>query len=224
MRVRWAWLVAIAGVSGPVAADGAVTPGVGDPPTLDPVVFFDDIVKTYRSLVAYEDTVQVVEIVSRDGRRPHRVETAIACRLRHDSLTIKTPGEQLRSGAAGLGDGVGKSPAMESLVLRYNLWLAPHMALHFVEEPLADLRLGVPEPFAPTAAERVEADGLPLVHLVLRSPDPATHPDAEEQARFELWVDPETRLVRRIEGRQRLPDGADYRTSLQITPVEGRRH
>ncbi len=216
MRVRWAWLVAIAGTLDPVAAASASTPGVAEPPPLDPLVFFDDVVRTYRSLVVYEDTTRVVETVSREGQRPHRVETAIACRLEHDTLTIETPGGQVRAGT-GLGRGVGKSPAMESLVLRYNLWLAPHMALHFVEEPLADFRLGVPEPFAPTTAERVEADGQHLVRLVLRSPDPAAPGEVDELARFELWVDPETMLVRRIEGWQRLPDGADYRTSLRIT-------
>jgi hypothetical protein len=26
-------------------------------------------------------------------------------------------------------------------------------------------------------------------------------------------------LIERIDGRQRLPDGADYRTTLQITPL-----
>ena len=110
MRVRWEWLVAIAGTLGAVASASASTPGVAEPPRLDPLVFFDDVVRTYRSLVVYQDTTLVVETVSREGQRPHRVETAIACRLEHDTLTIETPGGQVRTGT-GLGQGVGKSPA-----------------------------------------------------------------------------------------------------------------
>ena len=38
-------------------------------------------------------------------------------------------------------------------------------------------------------------------------------------AKFDLYVDPESMLIQRIEGEQRLPDGADYSTTLDITPI-----
>ncbi|MHC4217722.1 MAG: hypothetical protein ACYSU7_04620 [Planctomycetota bacterium] len=185
---------------------------------VEPASFFGALVERYRGLSSYEDVANVVEVRTREGRPPLRVETRIACRLEGDRLTVTTPGSQVRAGA-GLDVPLGTSPAMEALVLRYNLWLAPHMALHFVEDPLQDLRLGVPEGFTAAGAETVTVDQRDLVRLELRSADGASSADDAAPARFDFWVDPESMLIERIEGRQRLSDGADYETALQITPV-----
>jgi hypothetical protein len=37
-------------------------------------------------------------------------------------------------------------------------------------------------------------------------------------ARFDLFINPETMLVERIDGEQQLPDGARCTTTMQITP------
>ncbi|MHC4126972.1 MAG: hypothetical protein ACYS1E_08575 [Planctomycetota bacterium] len=217
-------------VSAPAGAQG---PGAGDQPGpavdaaaeaagVEPAPFFGALVERYRGLTAYEDVADLVEVRTRAGRPPLRVETRIACKLEGDALTVTTPGSQFRT-SAGLDVPIDSSPAMEALVLRYNLWLAPHMALHFLDEPLQELRLGVPEGFTAAEAETVTVDQKRLVRLELRSADPAVPADAEAAARFEFWVDPQSMLIERIDGRQRLPDGADYRTTLQITPLRDQR-
>ena len=55
-----------------------------------------------------------------------------------------------------------------------------------------------------------------MVHLELKSGDGLSE---DYTAKFDLYIDPESLLVERIEGEQRLPDGADYYTSLDITPI-----
>jgi hypothetical protein len=222
-------LTGVLAMSAPVVAQeppaDAPAPAVEGAP-LDAAPFFDALVERYRGLSSYEDVADVAEVRTREGRPPTRVETRIACTLEGGVLSVTTPGAQVRAGA-GLDVPVDASPALEALVLRYNLWLAPHMALHFAEDPLTDFRLGVPEGFTVAGAETVVGDEKPLVHLALQSAEPAPpegggndpQAAAEPTATFEFWVDPESMLIERIEGRQRLPDGADYETSLQITPL-----
>jgi hypothetical protein len=204
----------------PAAAQDTAAPAgpAADAASVEAAPFFGALAERYRALRAYEDVADVVEVRTHAGRSPLRVETRIACRLEGDRLAVTTPGSQVRTGA-GLEMPVDTSPAMEALVLRYNLWLAPHMALHFEDEPLQDLRLGVPEGFTAAAAETVIVDEKRFVHLELLSADATVPADAEPAARFEFWVDPQSMLIERIEGRQRLPDGADYRTMLRITPL-----
>lgn len=188
------------------AGGGAVPDGAADPAAV-----FDALVDRYRRIEAYQDTVDLVEIVSRGEQRPHRVETRLACRIENDRLRIDSPGGQVRSGV-GLGGPVSRSAAVESLVLRYNLWIAPHMVLRFKENPLADFRPGVPGGFVPASAEPASWRDRQYILLVLKAVDPA------DDARYELWVNPDSMLIERITGRQTLPDGADYQTSLSITP------
>jgi hypothetical protein len=131
---------------------------------------------------------------------------------------VETPGDQLRQDLS-LAPRPALSPAMETLVRRYNLWLAPHMALHFSAEPLKELRLGVPQGFIAASSELVPSgDGTSAVRLELRSAEaPATSSEAPA-AVFSLWVDADSMLVTRIGGHQKLPDGADYELTLEISP------
>jgi hypothetical protein len=216
---------AVAQESAPDARPPTVAAEAGTAP-VEAGPFFNALVERYRGLSSYEDVADVAEVRTWKGRPPARVETRIACKLEGNVLSVTTPGAQVRAGA-GLDVPIDASPALELLVLRYNLWLAPHMALHFVEDPLKDLRLGVPGGFAVAGAETVAGDEKPLVRLELKSAAGtaaaaeagATAPEPEPTARFEFWVDPSSMLIQRIEGRQRLPDGADYETTLQITPL-----
>lgn len=194
-------------MAGPAIAQDLAEPGA----VADPVAVFDTLVDRYRRLVAYEDTVEVVEIITRPEQRRHRVETRLTCRIENDRLHVDSPGGQVGRGT-GLGAPVSRSAAVDSLVLRYNLWIAPHMVLRFKENPLAEFRLGVPGGFVPASAEATSWRDRPYILLELKAADDAL------DARYELWVNPDTMLIERITGRQTLPDGADYRTSLTITP------
>lgn len=197
----------------------------GDPPTppanpatsvtQDPLSFFQQLVDRYGALVTYQDSVDAVFLTDRAGEEPHRVETRIACEIKEGALRVETPGSQLRE-AAGLELPVGKTPAVEALVMRYKLWLAPHMALRFTDDPRREFRQGVEEGFTPTRVEPVSVGRRQLVHLELRSGDGLSE---ECDARFDLFVNPATMLIERIEGTERLPGGALYRTFLEISPI-----
>ena len=181
----------------------------------DALAFFESLVDRYRALVAYEDVADVVQITTRPGEEPQRVETRIAATIQNGKLRVETPGSQMRDGI-GLDVPLKTSPAMEAFVQKYNLWIAPHMALRFTDEPLEEFRLGVDEGFTPTKVETVTIDNKSMVHLQLTSGDGLSE---DYTARFDLYVNPESMLIERIEGEQRLPDGADYRTTLDITPI-----
>ena len=198
----------------PEPASGVATPAEAQP-SLDPLAFFERLVERYRVLSAYEDISRVVQITTREGQNPHRVETRIACKIDNDALRIETPGSQVRGGI-GLDTPLKKSPAMDALVLRYNLWLAPHMALRFTDDPLKNFRLGVKEGFTPTETEHVTVEKKQLVRLELKSGDGLSE---DYTARFDLFVNLQSMLIERIQGEQRLPDGAEYRTTLDITPI-----
>ncbi len=105
---------------------------------------------------------------------------------------------------------------MESLVLRYNLWQAPHMALRFLDEPLRDFRAGVPAGFEVHSAHKLVQDDRELVRFELREP---AAEDVARPAVFVLIVDAETMLIERIAGAQTMPDGARLTLHLEIEVV-----
>ena len=183
---------------------------------IDPQAFFGRLIERYRRLETYRDTVDVVYVTAAVGREPHRVVSRISCRIAEGRLRVQTAGSQVRD-SIGLDVPIKRSPAMEALVLRYNLWLAPHMTLRFAEDPRKEFRLGVDEGFTPDSARLVTIAGRQKIHLHLRS---AGGPGEQVTAAFDLIVDPNTMLIERIDGEQRLPDGTNYRTSLRITPLE----
>jgi hypothetical protein len=91
------------------------------------------------------------------------------------------------------------------------------MALKFDDEPLKHFRAGVDEGFTSTGADAVTIDNRKMVHVALRSGDGLSE---NCTARFDLFINPETMLVERIDGEQKMPDGGSCTTSLQITPRE----
>jgi hypothetical protein len=156
-------------------------------------------------------------VTRRDGEAPRRVETRIGCAIDDGELRVETP-------AAALGRRVGLdiplqiSPAMEQARLSYQLWMAPHMALRYGDPPAAAV-LGVTTATELTATEAdiVTIDERELVHLELSDPDAETE-DASETT-LDIYVNPDSMLVERITGQQRLPDGGNYETTLDITPL-----
>ena len=180
---------------------------------------FDTLVERYRRLVDYEDTVVVVETVTRESQEPHRVETRFACRIENDRLRIDSPGAQVRGGV-GRGPPVARTTAMELLARRYNLWIAPHLALRFKKDPLAEFHLGVPQGFIVAGVEQASWRGWPLMKVRLEAAAVEdAGPDAANAAQYELWVNPDSMLIERVTGHQTLPDGAEYRVTMDITPI-----
>ncbi|MCP3902671.1 MAG: hypothetical protein GY715_03465 [Planctomycetes bacterium] len=188
-----------------------VDPQTGDV-RIDPVCFFDQLVDRYRRLDKYEDVAEVLQVRQGIGERPRRVETRIGCAIVDGRLHVRTPSP----GPWRASRGLRRSRALDQAALRYDLWLAPHMALKYAEEPAKKFRDGVREGFTATEAEAVTIDSRPMVHLELTSGDGTS---ADCTAKFDLYVNPESMLVERITGQQRMPDGASYETMLTITPT-----
>ncbi len=205
--------IAVAILAMQVPAAGQA-PAAGDAPAIEPAALFATLAERYRQLAVYEDAADVEQVTEPPGGEARRHELRIACRLEGGRLRITTPGSQVLEGA-GLEDSQDLSPALRELTERYNLWLAPHMVLHCAEQPLRTFRAGVPEGFVPIEAEPVELEGRSLIRLRLESPV-AADAGRPPTARFDLWIEPKSMLIERIEGTQRLPDGSTYRTTLEI--------
>ena len=183
---------------------------------LDPVAFFEQLVARYRGLNLYRDTVELIQVTYREGVEASRVQTKLACEVSDGKLTVQTPASQMRSGLK-LDLPMKKSPAAKKVSEAQDLWLAPHMALKFEDEPLKKLRAGIDEGFTATDIESVTIDNKSMVHLELRSGDGASQ---NATARIDLYVNSDSMLIERIEGQQILPDGAEFSTTLHITPEQ----
>jgi hypothetical protein len=179
---------------------------------IDALCFFDALIDRYQGLTAYEDVADVLQVTERRGEASERVETRIGCEIEGGKLRVRTPKSEARR-LIGLGVPARLSPAMEAALLRYQIWLAPHMALRFADRPQENFRVGVRDGLVATEAERVQVGDRSMVHLKLESGG------GSDEASFDLFVNPESMLVERITGRQRLPDGAQYATTLDITPT-----
>jgi len=181
----------------------------------DATLFFDRLVEHYRSLDVYDDTAQLVETTHRDGETSARVETTMACHVAAGELRVNTLAREVRD-SLGMAVPVKTTPPMKDSLRKFDLWLAPHMALKFTETPLKEFRAGVDEGFTATEVASVTIDEKDMLHLALRSGDGRSdHCDAK----FDLYINRESMLIERIDGEQRLPDGASYCTTLHITPV-----
>ncbi|UCD74216.1 MAG: hypothetical protein JSV91_10545 [Phycisphaerales bacterium] len=203
-------------------AEGARCPQPAEQPTLgrvgeelpDPLAFFQKLVERYRRLTTYRDTAQIVEITERQGQAPKRVEKRIACEIEDGELQVTTPAEQLLR-RLGLVLPMRQSPVMDKARKDYDRWLAPHMTMKFAAEPLQDFRPGVEQGFTATEVGPVTIDQKEMVHLQLKSGDGRKE---KCDATFDLFVDPESMLIERIEGEQQLSDGASYQTTIEIDP------
>ena len=211
---------AVAPEATPPAA--AATAGqAGDAESIDPVAFLRALVARYRAIHHYVDRTRVVQVTQREGEAPHRVETRIGCEIDEDTLRVQTGWPALWRGtglaAAPPSNVLQRSDAMRSTQLEYQLWLAPHLSLRYSKTTSNALpRTGVPEGLTAVEAERVTIDERPLVHLELSSD---ANDDGSRDVTLDLYVDPESMLVERIEGQQRLPDGGSYETTMDITPI-----
>ena len=155
-----------------------------------------------------------MQITRRQGEQELRSETSLICEIVDGELDVHSPSEQIREGF-GLDLPFLRTEAMKEMELRYQLWLAPHMALRFADAPLEQLREGVEEGFTPVKTEKVMVDDRPMLHLELRNGD---GPSGLAEARFDFYINPESLLIEYIESFQHMPDGSDFITTLDIKP------
>jgi hypothetical protein len=182
---------------------------------LDPSIFFQRLVDRYRGLYLYKDMIHIVHVTRRDGQETSRVESQMECEVAEGELKVKSPASQARDGLRLNVHGRQDQSAFEAQ-RKYDLWLAPHMTLKFTENPLKELRAGVNEGFTATEAEAVTIDNKRMVHVELRSGNTRDGASETGTAKVDLYVNSDSMLIERIETEQRLPDGADYTTTLDI--------
>jgi hypothetical protein len=180
----------------------------------DARAFFDRLVERYRALSGYRDSAKLLQVTTRAGQVPQSVRTQLTCAVERDEMRVQTPAAQA-TGMLGLDALLEISPAARMLRQRYQLWLAPHMSLRFAEQPLREMRAGVEGELKPIVAEHVVVDEKALVHVQLQSERVGGEAPA---ASVDLYVDPDSMLVQRVESQQRLADGTHCATTLEITP------
>jgi hypothetical protein len=183
---------------------------------IDPLAFFEQLVLRYRNLSVYSDQTRITKTTRRLSEgTTQTTQTQVVCDVANGELRILTPSDQLRR-SLRLNLPVQSSEALEQAKASYDLWLLPHMTLKFAEKPLEEFREGVKEGFTATEAAQITIDDKPMVHLELTSGDGLS---GDYTARYDLYVDPDSMLIERIEGRQRMPDGDDFETRYDIMPT-----
>lgn len=200
---------------GDSAEDEAAKQSIASDTLHDARGFFELLAERYRNLTSYSDMSHIVQVIQHAGEsEPRRVETEMSSEVTDGALRTETALSQLRR-TFGLNLPLVAPEPMRKTELRYQLWMLPHLTLKFSDEPLRDFRDGVLEGFTATDLAPVTVDDRPLVHLELRSGDGTSD---DSSATFDLYVDPDSMLIERIRGQQRLPDGGNYETTVEITP------
>lgn len=185
---------------------------------IDPVWFFQKVVDRYRTLGAYEDTMHVVEVTEHAGREVQRLESDMRCEIDDaGELRVRTPSKSLLD-ELGLNITFAHSKSMRETRRRLDLWLAPHLGLRYLDNPLLDFRQGVEKGFTARSAKTVTVNDRPMVQIELASDDVENDNNDGADASFDIYVDPESMLVERIEGRQQFDDGSTRQTTLEINP------
>lgn len=199
----------------PPATDGSTGIEYHQSLLVDPMDFFTVLVERYRGLVAYADQVRLIQTIEKAGDTPFQTDRQLICQIDPDGrLRVRTAASEVRR-SLGLGAAMRRDEAAEQLQRRYDLWLMPHMVLKYADQPLREFREGINEGFTATEATEVTVGEKPMVQVTLRSGD-EQQPAAAE---FELFVNPDSMLIERIVGAQRLPNGASLETTMEITPT-----
>ena len=185
---------------------------------IDPDHFLERVIERYRTLGEYQDTMHVVEVTEQAGREVQRRESDVQCEITGDGeLRVRTPTSMLLN-ELGVDVPMAKSPLMQAAQRRLDLWLAPHLGLRYLDNPLKDFREGVKKGFTAKSAKAVKVNDRPMVHIELASDDVENNINDGADASFDIYVDPRSMLVERIEGRQQFDDGSTTQTTHEISP------
>lgn len=185
--------------------------------SLDANTLFGKLVDRYRGLSFYKDSVKLAHrtvVPQAPAATAPAVEQSIDCTIRGTLLDVVSSA----IGAGASCDARDVSP-VGKLALAQQMWLLPHMALRFADEPLRSMHGGDCGALVPTSVEEVTIGERPLLRLHLQSggaaPDPAT---TCEPTSLDFYVNPQSMLIERIEHTHELGKGVRYEATLEITP------
>jgi len=189
------------------------------PPSIDPRRLFDELVRRYRMVGRHAESAHVTRVVRREGEPDERTETRIECRIEDGRIEVITPASAARSLIGGLvGSGrLRVGAAVEETQRRHDLGLAPHLGLSLASEGDESMPAATPDGLTPARADRVQVGDRSMVHLEMTSGDPESR---HAMQLVDFWIDADSLLVERVQGRHRLPDGAEVETTVEITPVD----
>lgn len=183
--------------------------------SIDADTLFGKLVDRYRGLALYQDSVKLAHrTVERTAQPSSSVQQSMGCTV--DGTTLAVISSAL--GTGGSCDAQDASP-LAKLELARQLWTLPHLALRFAEEPLRSMRGGCGT-LVPTQVDEVTIDQKQLLRLHLtseRDPTGAVEVSCEEST-VDLFVNPQSLLVERVEHSHTIAEGVRYEATLEITP------
>jgi len=185
------------------------------PLRIDARCVFERLIRRYAGLPEYRDTAKVTRVVRREGVPDEHTETRIDCSVREGVIEVVTPGRTARGVLSGLvgGGRLRVGEVVTEAKLRRDLALAPHMGLSLAREGEGAMPAATAEGLTPARAGSVMIGDRAWVYLELTSGDPES---LHAVQMVDLWIDAESMLVERVYGRQRLADGAEVETTLEI--------
>lgn len=183
--------------------------------------FFESLVRRYRELVRYADVSWFEQVIS--GADPSdatssRSRVRVEGRIADGRVEVISTATRLLEALLPSEDrDPGTRNAEDRRRVRRGLdaTLAPHLALRLLDQPLRQMRPSGLDEYRPTSLRTVEVDDRPMLRLELRS---GGDTPGEPSAVLELTIDPESMLIRRVEGEERWPDGRTCSTSIEIEP------
>lgn len=225
-------LLAVVGCGAPAfAADGAEErqPPAGQPSTreviraeiertgasIDANTLFGKLVDRYRGLSLYQDSVKLAHRTI-DGATATSTSTQQSMGCTVDGSTLAVISSAL--GTGGSCDSRDASP-MAQLELARQLWTLPHLALRFADQPLRSMRGGFGS-LVPTTVDEVTIDRKQLLRLHLESDGEVVVAAGTEcdESTVDLYVNPQSLLVERVEHSLTIAEGVRYEATLEITP------
>ncbi|TVQ55756.1 MAG: hypothetical protein EA377_02955 [Phycisphaerales bacterium] len=196
---------------------------INEAPSNEAGVFFERLIERYRRLSGYADTTSIVQTLQHDGsENEQRIETTVQSEVTEGQLRVHTSTSSLADAVTTLLP-LRWSDRLHSLRQQYDFWLVPHLSLT-IQDDVPFRRPDVEgRTLMPQEIRSVTINERPLWQLLLveqpDSSDPDLDPDASATARFEVYVDPASMLIERVDGQQQLADGTSSRTTAEIRPT-----
>jgi len=198
------------------------------PPSPEATRFFEQLVDRYRAIIRYADTFRFEQVIgSADGDQRSTTRTKVAarsrvegCRMEVETDTDRIWGLLAGDGSpdpkpAGAGDEVDR--ARGALRRERDLALAPHLSLRFLETPLREFQSDDDEAFRATGIASVRHEDRDMVRIELRSG--GASPGSASSV-IGITVDPDSMLIRKVDGEEQWSDGRSRSTTLSIEPED----
>ncbi|MDZ4831837.1 MAG: hypothetical protein SGJ09_16785 [Phycisphaerae bacterium] len=226
--MRWSTVIAMPLSAVAVASAFAAGPPSEPQSLLDPKLLYRNLVDRYRGLVDYSDSVTMEQrtVERASCSKPSTIERALDCQVHGGTLAVRTSdvrdeATRVVSSFEGASDGRDTS-VLSRLKRASQLWLLPHLSLRFAEEPLRSMQ-GAGGTLVPTTVESVTIGSKEMLRLHLVSARDTSKVESNSRpsrdATVDLFVNPRSMLVERIEHSREIAEGVRYEATIEIKPA-----